>query len=395
MDPQLLEWTSLLLRWLHVTAAIAWIGASFYFIWLDLALEPVGAAKAERGLAGELWAIHGGGIYEIGKYRLAPPRMPARLHWFKWEAYGTWLSGTALLVVIYYLRPDAYLIGPESWLQSAPAAIAASVAYLGLGLGAYEAAMRLPAAARALPCAALLAALTLAASAIAFALFAPRAATLHVGALLATWMAANVFVHIIPGQRALVAAIERGTAPDPSPAITAKRRSTHNNYLTLPVVFCMISNHYPFVYGHPLAWLVVPAFAAVAALARHYFNERHRGRERPALLGGAALAFVAVATATVATAGGLGRTSAGAAPPPQASEVRSIVTARCAGCHAAEPSFPGYQAPPAGLVLVEPADLETYAGKVAPALRSAYMPLGNLTAMTDAERSTLLAWLER
>ena len=393
MEALLLEWATLLLRGIHIVTGIAWIGASFYFIWLDLSLEAPKPEKAARGIAGELWAIHGGGIYEVAKYRLRPPQMPERLHWFKWEAYSTWLSGVALLVVIYYLQPGKYLIGASAWLQTPLAAIAGSVAYLLGGLAFYEATLRGRVTARPGASLAVGFALLVAASWLAFELFAPRAAVLHVGALLATIMAGNVFHNIIPAQRALVAAAERGETPNPARAIEAKRRSTHNNYLTLPVVFCMICNHAPFFYAAPRAWLLTPAIVAALAWLRHYFNLRHGGAARPAVLAQAAVALLALAALTVADSR-FGRD----ANPRRAAEnqerIAWIVAARCATCHAEQPSFPGYAAPAGGLVFATAADLDVHDRIVASSLRTAFMPLGNLTRMTADERELLLGWVD-
>ena len=392
METLILDWATLLARWLHVIFGIAWIGASFYFIWLDLSLEAPSEAKARQGLGGELWAIHGGGIYEVGKYRLGPPTLPGRLHWFKWEAYSTWLSGIALMTLLYYLQPTNYLIGADAWLQTPLTAIGGSVAFLLLGLALYEAAMRTPMAGHPAWSACAGIALVVGASAAAFALFAPRAAILHVGALLGTIMAGNVFLNIIPAQRALVAALQRDAPPDAARALAAKQRSTHNNYFTLPVLFCMVGSHASFIYAPPRAWLLVPAFAATAALARHYFNLKHQGRPRPALLVAAGFAFVALATLTAVDGGAL--RGGGDRAAIDATQVGQIVTDRCAACHSAAPTFPGYPAPPGGLVFAAVGDLEGRGREIAASLRTAFMPLGNLTGMTTEERALLLAWVD-
>ena len=291
MDIQILDWLTFLLRWVHVITAIAWIGASFYFIWLDLSLEQPSEAKLKAGLSGELWAIHGGGIYEVGKYASHPQAMPQTLHWFKWEAYSTWLTGSALLILIYYFKADAYLVGASLWFDTAPTAIAGSIGYLLGGVLGYELAMRYlvkSTLARAL----LMFGLVVVLSYIAFQAFAPRAAILHVGAVLATMMAGNVFLVIIPSQKAFVRAIEEGGTADINLSLNAKARSTHNNYLTLPVLFCMLSNHAAFIYGHAYAWIFVVAFSCVAAFARHYFNAKHAGNHQPWILVVAAALFV-------------------------------------------------------------------------------------------------------
>ncbi len=392
METLILDWATLLARWLHVIFGIAWIGASFYFIWLDLSLEAPSDAKSRQGLGGELWAIHGGGIYEVGKYRLGPPTLPARLHWFKWEAYSTWLSGIALMTLLYYLQPTNYLIGAEAWFETPAAAIGGSIAFLLAGLVLYEGIMRTPLAARPVLAAGVGMAVLVGVSALAFAAFSPRAAILHVGALLGTIMAGNVFLNIIPAQRALVGALERGVAPDAPRALAAKLRSTHNNYFTLPVLFCMVGSHASFVYATPHAWLFVPAFGVTAAVARHYFNLRHQGRPRPAVLVIAGAAFVALATLVAIDGGALRGTGDRAAL--DAGRVGQIVVERCAGCHSQTPTFPGYPTPPGGLVFARLDDLERHGGEVAASLRTAFMPLGNLTGMTTEERDLLLAWVD-
>jgi len=401
MDIQLYDWLTFFMRWLHVITAIAWIGASFYFIWLDLSLETPRPEQAEKGFIGELWAIHGGGIYEVGKYKLNPAQMPERLHWFKWEAYSTWLTGSALLVLVYYVRAQTYLIGPDSAFTTAGSAIIGSVAYLGIGLAYYELVMRTPFGARVSRQIAALVLLVCAASWVAFECFAPRAAIVHVGALLATLMAANVFLSIIPSQKALIRAIDAGRAPDPRLGQMAKERSTHNNYFTLPVVFCMLANHAPFVFGHPHAWLLVIAIAAVAAVARHFFNLKHRGQTKPGWLLGAAIGFFAIIVGAAATDGRAVKTSTtgndSAAQSLNATDlearVAQLALAHCAQCHATAPSFAAYTTPPGGYLFTTPTELRAQAPLVLTSLQTNYMPLGNLTGLTDTERSMLIQWV--
>jgi uncharacterized membrane protein len=396
MDGFWLDWLSFALRWLHVIAGIAWIGASFYFIWLDQSLVTPTPEKAARGLKGELWAIHGGGIYEVGKYKLAPPQMPEHLHWFKWEAYSTWLSGFALLLALYYTRADSYLIDATTLPQSAPAAIAASILFLLATLALYELALRSPLQRNQLAFAATIAVTVFVASWVAWKLFAPRAATLHVGAALATIMAGNVFLGIIPAQKKLVAAIAAGTEPDPQPAVLAKLRSTHNNYFTLPVLFCMLANHAPFFYVHPDAWLLLPCFAVTVAIARHFFNLRNVGVFQPQWLVGAAaltcvLVFLMRPAETPAPAG---------QPVATQDEVARILATHCVSCHAQVPTFAGYASPPAGLVFDTPEKLLAAPNGVTPervanAVRSGFMPLGNTHGMTGEDRAMLVAWVTR
>jgi len=398
MEGQLLEWLAFLVRWIHVIAGIAWIGASFYFIWLDQSLVPASQEKAARGLKGELWAIHGGGIYEVGKYHLAPERMPETLHWFKWEAYTTWLSGSALLVVIYYVRAQGYLIGAETWVQTPVAAITASILYLLIILGLYEATIRSPAQNRPLVFAFLITVVMTVASWLAWQLFTPRAAMLHVGAALATIMAGNVFLGIIPAQKGLIAAIGAGVDPDPRPALLAKLRSTHNNYFTLPVLFCMLGNHAPFLYTGSMAWLLVVALALTAATTRHFFNLRNLGSHQPGWLVGSAMAFcVLVFISMPATSSK--DLAAGNPEHQNRADIARLMTTHCTPCHAQTPVFPGFANPPAGLLFEQPEQLAGTsiglpADRIRTALASGYMPLGNLTGMTPDERATMLAWIQ-
>jgi uncharacterized membrane protein len=262
------------LRTLHVVAGIAWIGASFYFIRLDLGLRA--PAEPKEGVAGEYWGVHGGGFYHSQKYRVAPPRLPEHLHWFKWEAYTTWLSGFGLLLVLYWLDAETRLVDPGVADLSAWRAVALSAAGLALAWVAYDTACRVLRDDRLV--AAATAALVVLAAWGAGQLFAPRAAFLQVGAMLGTIMAANVFFTIIPAHWELVRAKEEGREPDPEPGLRAKQRSVHNNYLTLPVVFTMLAGHFPITYGRERGWLVLLAIFATVAAIRHFFNRWHTGR---------------------------------------------------------------------------------------------------------------------
>src|SRR5579859_351471 len=278
MEAYLLDWLNLLVRWLHMTAGIAWIGTSFYYIALDYHLLPARDRKAiDEGVAGEAWEIHGGGFYRVEKYRVAPPTLPSPLHWFKWEAYTTWISGFGLLVVLYYANANTYLVDRSVADISPLAAVGISVGLLVVGWLVYDTlSRRLEGHDRLLA-----AALSLVIVVTAFGtshLLSARAAYIQVGAMIGTWMVANVLFVIIPGQRELVAAKQAGREPDPTPGLRGKQRSIHNNYLTLPVLFAMISNHFPMTYGHPQGWLVLIALMALGAWVRHFFNLRNQGR---------------------------------------------------------------------------------------------------------------------
>ena len=388
------EWTILLFRVLHIVTAIAWIGASFYFVWLDMNLRPVPEAKHGKGLHGDLWAIHGGGIYEVQKYTLAPPQMPQTLHWFKWEAYSTWLTGSALLVLLYYGRAQTYLIDGSSWVQEPSVAILASIGFLALSVGGYEVLVRRRRLS-ARPLAGLIVLWLGTLCWLAFQLFSQKAAPIHIGAAMASIMAANVLLGIIPGQGALVQAIESGGELDPEPALAARKRSLHNNYLTLPVVLCMVSNHSMFLYGHPLAWAVLIALMLNAAYLRHFFNLRHQGILRPSIIVISAVIFVLTAMVSDRLAGGesfVEDDSEVAVLTDQ--QMLSLVAEHCGNCHAMEPTFPGYTAAPGGIVLDSLGALDTYKARTVSSLKSGYMPLGNMGGLTGEQRAAMLRYLE-
>jgi uncharacterized membrane protein len=288
-------WGNLLFRWLHVIAGMAWIGASFYFIALDNHLEPPKDPRdAARGVGGEAWEVHGGGFYRVEKFRLVPGRLPEPLYWFKWEAYTTWLSGFALFIVVYYSHATSFLIDTSVADLTAWEAIALSIGGIVLAWFVYDGLCRAFERDEAL-LAILVFAFICASAWAAWNLFAPRAAYMQVGAMIGTMMVGNVFFVIIPAHWELIRAKEAGREPDPRWNIRAKTRSVHNNYLTLPVVFAMLSNHFTFTYGHRNGWIALVALMAIGALVRHYFNLRHRGLNVWPVLGIAAAGIVAIA----------------------------------------------------------------------------------------------------
>ena len=390
MDAFLLDALGLLLRWAHVVVGIAWIGASFYFIWLDNHLEPAAReADSARGVGGELWAIHGGGIYHAQKYRLAPESLPATLHWFKWEAYWTWMTGFALLVLVYYAGAEVYLIDPARMALAKWQAIGIGLAFLFGGLVVYEGLCRSPLGKNDRALAAVLAVLLALAAWGLMQVFSARGAFIHFGAILATIMAGNVANVIIPGQRALVRAVSAGLAPDPAHAQRAKQRSVHNTYFTLPVIFTMISGHYAGIYGHAQAWIALLLITAAGALIRVWFVQRHKGNAQPAVL---VAGLVALAGAALLVAP---RTAAPGAAAPSApfAQVRQIVAARCVSCHAERPTQAGFPAAPKGIVLETPEQILRHAAQVhQQSSVTRVMPPGNLTAITEDERRLLDAW---
>ena len=329
IDPYLRDWLSLLLRSLHVVAAIAWIGGSFYFVHLDQSLRfPKDVEDREAGVGGELWEVHGGGFYHVQKYRVAPHELPDKLAWFKWEAYTTWLSGFALLVLLYWFDARAYLIDTTVADIGPWAAIAISAGLLVFAWVVYDVLCRLLAHRELILGAAIVVGTALAAWGTSL-LFSPRAAWLQTGAMLGTVMAANVFFNIIPSQRELVRAKEAGREPDPAPGIEAKRRSVHNNYLTLPVIATMLAGHFSFLTARHHAWLILLVLMLVGAWVRHFYNLRHAGRTHWWMLGAAAAAITVLAVVLIPDGGG-----ASAPPTPAAVATgKAVFAGNCVGCH--------------------------------------------------------------
>jgi uncharacterized membrane protein len=381
-----LEWLNLLVRWTHVTVAIAWIGTSFYYIALDYALEPPIVPTSEE-VAGEAWEIHGGGFYRVEKFKVAPARLPKQLHWFKWEAYWTWISGFSLLTVIYYLQAQTYLVDPNVLDLNPLVAIAISLAILVVSWHVYDGLCRLLEERDLL----FTLAISLVIAGVAFGashLFSPRAAYIQTGAMIGTWMVANVLFIIIPGQRELVAATMAGREPDPRPGVLGKQRSIHNNYFTLPVLFAMLSNHFPMTYGHPAGWLVLLVMMALGAWTRHFFNLRHQGRVAWAIPASAAAGVAVLAVAIMPRS---------QAPQAQVSfsQVQPIVTQRCVPCHSATPTNSAVSAAPKGITFDTPQQIQARtADMYQQAVVTRNMPLGNATGMTQPERDLLGAWIQ-
>ncbi|MFL5981004.1 MAG: urate hydroxylase PuuD [Gaiellaceae bacterium] len=378
------DWLNLLTRWLHVMAGIVWIGSSFYFIALDNHLRP--PRDAEEGVGGESWEIHGGGFYRIHKYTVAPRELPEPLHWFKWEAYTTWLSGFALLVILYYFHADTYLIDRSVADLSAWQAILISIALLAAAWVVYDVLCQLLGSRPLVLAGTLLVLVTLAAWGIS-QLFSGRATYIQVGAMLGTMMVGNVFFVIIPAHWELVRAKQAGRDPDPAANARGKLRSVHNNYLTLPVVFTMISNHFPFTYGHSYNWLILVVLLVIGAWIRHFFNLRHAGRTVWAIPVTAALAIAALAILIRPQE----TSTAGTATVPFA-RIARIVDARCTACHSQHPTK--VDEAPLGLTLDTPQEIQHYAPDIkGQAVDSTAMPLGNVTQMTKQERQLLGRWI--
>ena len=395
-----LDWANLLLRWAHVIVAIAWIGSSFYFVWLDNTLtRPTDKALLDKGVGGELWAVHGGGFYNPQKYQGAPPRLPENLHWFYWESYSTWLTGFALFTVLYLFNAGTFLIDKSVHDWSPVAAIHTALAFLAGFWLVYDLICRTLGRGPkgdALVGAAVFAVIVFA-SWLACQLFAGRAAFLLVGAMIATTMSANVFFWIIPGQRKGGAAMKAGQPVDPVHGLRGKQRSVHNTYFTLPVLFAMLSNHYGWAYSHPHNWLVLVLIMLAGALIRQFFVARHKtevaGKPAPwgwAVAGVAVLLAVAVWLAPAPAARPTGA-EAGTAPVSKAvlfEQAQAVVAQRCAMCHNAQLANKGVRLDSA----------EAIQGHAQAIYQQAVvlkaMPMNNATQITEDERALLGRWYQ-
>ena len=393
MDGVLWEWVSLAVRWLHVIAGIAWIGSSFYFIHLDLSLRA--REGLPEGAGGETWQVHGGGFYNMVKYLVAPARMPDQLTWFKWEAYTTWISGMAMLVLVYYMGAELYLIDHAVLSVSPLTASAISVGGLALGWIVYDLLCRSPLGRddRLLAAAGFVFLVVLAWGFTQ--LFSGRGAHMQMGALIGSMMVGNVFFIIIPNQKKVVATLIAGGTPDPELGRQAKQRSLHNNYLTLPVLFVMISNHYPLAFGSRYSWVILSVVLVVGAVIRHFFNARHMGKPSPWWTWGVAVA--GMAAIVLLSAQPPNGASARVAPPvaqPDFAAVQEVIEFRCAMCHAAEPLWYAMPVPPKGVVLETPEQIRLYAHQIEmQVVRTHAMPPGNITGISEEERQLLAAWI--
>ena len=411
MDSYLLDWANLLLRWLHVIVAIAWIGASFYFVWLDNhLLKPQAEDLKAKGVDGELWAVHGGGFYNPQKYMVAPANLPRELHWFYWESYWTWMSGFALFALLYLFNADTYLIDKRVHDWSAGAAVAAALGFLAGGWIVYDQICRRfgrkadGSIGNDGVVLGLVAVAIVAAAWGASQLFAGRAAFLIIGATIATMMSANVFFWIIPGQKQVIADMRAGRPVDPVHGQRGKQRSVHNTYFTLPVLIAMLSNHYGMLYSHPQNWLVLVLLMLVGALVRTWFVKRHKGVDAWPLLVAVAMLLavliawlaptppmvpVTAAPATTATAASAATvTPDGGTGPVSFETVKRIVDARCLACHNAALA-------PKRIQFHEPRLIEQHAAEIyQQVVVQKSMPLNNATGITDEERATLGRWFK-
>ena len=401
MDPVTWEWLvfweflDMSIRWLHVIAGIAWIGSSFYFMHLDCSLKKVEGLPA--GASGEAWQVHGGGFYHMIKYNVRPEKMPEELTWFKWEAYATWMSGFALLVIVYYFSAELYMIDPAVLDISPWLAVLISVLGLVLGWIVYDRLCKSPIGDNEMLLAAVGFTFIVILAIVYTYMFSARGAYMQMGALIGTIMAANVLMIIIPNQQVVVADLIAGRAPDPKYGSIAKTRSLHNNYLTLPVLFVMISNHYPLIYASQYNWLILALVLVMGAVIRHFYNERHRGAPSPwwTWVAAGVLGLLVIGLSSMQP---LNEASEHAEVDVERSamfaEVEEIILSRCSMCHAAEPLWEGMPAPPKGVVLETAEDIQLLAGDInAQSVRSHAMPPSNITDMQPAERATLAAWI--
>ncbi|MGH7752227.1 MAG: urate hydroxylase PuuD [Gemmatimonadales bacterium] len=399
LDPHLSDWLNLALRWFHLIVGIGWIGSSFYFIWLDSALRPLPLSpsphrgEGEQGgeVEGELWMTHSGGFYKVERRRLGPGRMPAVLHWFKWEALLTWISGMLLLALIYYFTGGAYLLDPAVSGITLPQAIGLSLGVLLVSWLVYDALWSTPLAARG-PVATVISWGLLAL--VVYGLcrtLSGRAAYYLVGAMLGTLMVANVWLRILPAQQAMIDATAAGREPDQTLSGRAKRRSVHNSYMTFPVLLIMLSNHFPGMFGHPDNWIVLGLLIVIGAGLRHVMIAERRAHWILAPVGAAAvLAFVMTAPKTGAAP------ALGVGEPVAFADVRVLVAQRCLACHSVAPTDPTLTAPPLGVAFDRPDDLARWAARIrerVAVLKT--MPLANKTGMTDAERDLLARWVDQ
>ncbi|HRD35533.1 MAG TPA: urate hydroxylase PuuD [Rhodocyclaceae bacterium] len=388
MEAYLLDWANLLVRWVHLIAGIAWIGASFYFVMLDTSLKaPKNPEDAKRGVFGELWAVHGGGFYHSQKYLTGPKHEPLSndLHWSKWEAYSTWLSGMGMLAIVYWIGASSYLIDSNVMALSPAAAIGISIGLLVVGWVFYDILCRNMVGKDGL-LVAIVFVFVMIANYVLHQVFSARGAYIHVGAMIGTMMAANVFFHIIPGQKKMVEQIRNGEPVDPKPGIVGKQRSVHNTYFTLPVLFIMISNHYPMTYANPNGWLILGVLMMAGVLIRQFFVLRHRGQVKwwlPAA--GSALILLLIVLMAPKPVDASGEKVSFSA-------IREVMNQRCVSCHAEKPTYEGFVQAPKGVMLETPEQIGQHAAKIAETIASGYMPLGNLTGITDQEREAIAIW---
>ena len=390
MDVAIMDWAAMIFRWVHIITGIAWMGSSFFFVFLDLSLKK--HAGLSQGVSGDTWIVHGGGFYHSQKYIVAPPHMPEELHWFKYEAYFTWLSGIGLMGVMYYWGAESFLIDLDKVAFKPWQAIATSLTFLVFGYIFYECLCKSPLGNKTWTLAIFVFLLIVASSWGLLEVFSGRAAFLHVGAIIGSMMVGNVFFIIIPNQKLIVASLKAGEAPDPALGLQAKQRSTHNNYLTLPVLLMMISNHYPVLFGQAHSWIIIALILLVGGVVRHYFNTSHAGGTGRSVQWqwplASALMVVLILVASYKQDIKKDSNLISAA------EALSIVETHCVACHASKPTDQDFNDAPGGVMLETIDSIRKNGSRILnQVVLSKAMPLANKTFMTEIERQQLGAWI--
>ena len=394
-DAYTANWLHLIARWAHILTGAAWIGTSFYFIFLNNSIRPPDNEQDSGAkVKGVVWMVHGGAFYRTTKYDGAPERLPTTLHWFKWEAYLTWISGIAMLALIYWGQARAYMVDPAVADISTTQAVLTGVGSIVGGWIVYDLLIRTLWTRPKLVSAIGVAALTGLAYLLTNTLSA-RAAYIHIGAIIGTIMAANVLFVIIPNQRVMVDAMLDGKKPDTSKGAAGALRSLHNNYLTLPVLFIMVSNHFPFTYGSSWSWAVLVAISVIGAMGRHWFNLHEQGTKNQWLLPAAALALLSLAFAMKPADRAVLAPEAAVATGPAWADVNAVFQRRCVTCHSATPTQPGFPVAPLGMMMDTPEQISAKRDSIherTVVLKT--MPIGNMTQMTDEERALVDAWYQ-
>jgi uncharacterized membrane protein len=396
MPAHLNEWLNLIIRWMHLIAGISWIGSSFFFMWMDSHLEePKERSDRKKDVEGELWMVHSGGFYLVEKYLIKPGWVPDKLHWFKWEATFTWITGFFLLGVVYYMGGGLYLIKPESGISSGVATAIGLGALAGSWL-VYDLLWKYVFANNAKVGSAVSFALAMG---IAYGLsqvFSGRGMFIHIGAIFGTLMVANVWMRILPAQQKMIDATQRGEVPDYTPGIRAKQRSVHNNYMTFPVLFIMLSNHFPSTYGHTHNWLILAGIIVCGAGIRHFMNVKTPLSKAALVTSIAGLFGLFFYTAPPASAPAAANSQGVSAEKVDFAKVQTIMQNRCVTCHSAHPTDDAFKTAPLGAMYDSPAQIKAYADKIkARVVDAETMPLGNKTGMTKEERKLLGLWIEQ
>ncbi len=390
--PLILDWLDLVVRWIHIIVGIAWIGTSFYFNWLDSRLN---REIDNENIEGELWSVHSGGFYHINKLKGPPTNFPKELHWFKWEAYTTWISGFVLLIIVYYLNAEGIMIDKNINDINSFTAIIISLIFLLGSWFLYDFLCKSTIINNTVFFTLTCLFLSILASYILTSIFGSRAAYIHVGACLGTIMAANVFRVIIPSQKNMVDAVLTNEEPDLQKGIDAKIRSIHNNYITLPVLFIMISSHFPFTYGHKFNWLILALISIIGATVRHYFNLRNKKQHKVWILPLAALGMICLMIYVSFPKIIKNEQMTSLDKQVSFQEINNIVMYRCGVCHASNPTFEGFKDPPLGIIFDTPEDIMKNINKIkAQTIDSDFMPPGNLTGMTENERNKIRSWIK-